>query len=269
MFALIALVLGALAFAGSASAITFGQLDGNRHPYVGAIFSDYDPDFAGPDLLCSGTLIAPKVFLTASHCTAHLESLGIPAGDVWVTFDPNASDSDGVALPTTTLLPGTYHTHPDFGFSGPGGRSDPHDIAAIVLDDAVTGITPAVLPSANLLNRLRLRAQRFTAVGYGTVRDVKTGGFNTLYFEGKRRFATQGFLSLTKSWLNLSMNPSIGSGGTCYGDSGGPHFLGGPGSNRIVSITVTGDAPCRATDVTYRLDTASARAFLDDFVVLP
>jgi hypothetical protein len=236
---------------------------------VGAVFADYDPDTAGPDLLCSGTLIAPDVFLTASHCTAFLESIGLPADEVWVTFDPVASDASGVALPTTTLLPGTYHTHPDFGFSGPGGISDPHDIAVVVLDAPAAGITPAVLPTEKLLNRVSLRDKRFTAVGYGTVRDVKTGGFNTLYFEGKRRFATQSFLALTKSWLKLSMNPSTGSGGTCYGDSGGPHFLGGPESNRIVSITVTGDAPCRATDVTYRLDTASARAFLDDFVALP
>ena len=65
------------------------------------------------------------------------------------------------------------------------------------------------------------------------------------------------------------MNPSTGSGGTCFGDSGGPHFLGGATSNLLVSITVIGDAMCRATDKTYRLDTASARAFLDDFVTLP
>jgi secreted trypsin-like serine protease len=65
------------------------------------------------------------------------------------------------------------------------------------------------------------------------------------------------------------MNPATGSGGTCYGDSGGPHFLGGPRSNLIVSITVTGDAVCKATDKTYRLDTAAARAFLDDFVAVP
>jgi hypothetical protein len=58
-------------------------------------------------------------------------------------------------------------------------------------------------------------------------------------------------------------------GGTCFGDSGGPHFLGDAGSNLLVSTTITGDAMCRATDKTYRLDTASARAFLDDFVVLP
>jgi secreted trypsin-like serine protease len=72
-------------------------------------------------------------------------------------------------------------------------------------------------------------------------------------------------------WLKLSMNPSTGSGGTCYGDSGGPHFLGaGAGeTNIVVSLTVTGDTPCRATDVTYRTDTASARAFLGQFVTLP
>ena len=78
---------------------------------------------------------------------------------------------------------------------------------------------------------------------------------------------TQSFNTLTKSWLKLNMNPSTGSGGTCYGDSGGPHFLGD--TDLVVSITVTGDTACRATDVTYRTDTASARAFLDDFVTLP
>ena len=65
------------------------------------------------------------------------------------------------------------------------------------------------------------------------------------------------------------MNPSTGSGGTCYGDSGGPHFLGGTSSNLIVSVTVTGDSVCKATDKTYRLDTATARGFLDDFVAVP
>jgi len=63
------------------------------------------------------------------------------------------------------------------------------------------------------------------------------------------------------------MNPSTGSGGTCYGDSGGPHFFGE--SNMIVSLTVTGDVNCRATDVTYRLAIPSTRAFLSDFVELP
>jgi hypothetical protein len=99
------------------------------------------------------------------------------------------------------------------------------------------------------------------------VRETKRKGPHSLFFDGQRRYADQGFRSLTKSWLNLSMNPSTGSGGTCFGDSGRPHFLGS--SRLVVSITVTGDRFCRATDVTYRSDTASARDFLDDFVDLP
>jgi secreted trypsin-like serine protease len=61
------------------------------------------------------------------------------------------------------------------------------------------------------------------------------------------------------------MNPSTGNAGTCYGDSGGPHFLDGV----LVSITVTGDAMCKATDKTYRVDTPWAREFLSQFVTLP
>jgi hypothetical protein len=248
-----------LAVAGSAQAIVYGQPDGNRHPYVGALVAEWQEP-GRPDLFCSGTLISPTVFLTASHCTAALADMGIEPDEVWVTFDATFDED-------SPLLPGTYHTHPEFGFSGPGGRSDPHDIAVIVLDAPVSGITPARLPTLNLLDTLDLRRQRFTAVGYGTVRETRRGGPQNILENTERRFAAQSFMSLTKSWLNLSMNQATGDGGTCYGDSGGPHFLGD--SNLIVSITVTGDAVCKASDVTYRVDTASARAFLDDFVAVP
>jgi hypothetical protein len=55
------------------------------------------------------------------------------------------------------------------------------------------------------------------------------------------------------------------------GDSGGPHFLcaGAAETDVVVALTVTGDRWCRSTDKTYRLDTASARAFLGQFVTLP
>jgi hypothetical protein len=62
---------------GPAGAITFGQPDGNRHPNVGVLPADWDPDSPGPDILCSGTLIARRVFLTAAHCTADLAAEGI------------------------------------------------------------------------------------------------------------------------------------------------------------------------------------------------
>jgi len=52
--------------------------------------------------------------------------------------------------------------------------------------------------------------------------------------------------------------------GTCYGDSGGPNFLGAGSSetNIVAATTINGDTSCRSTNVDYRLDTASAPAFL-------
>jgi hypothetical protein len=64
------------------------------------------------------------------------------------------------------------------------------------------------------------------------------------------------------------MNPSTGSGGGCYGDSGGPHFLGG----RRATCSCRSPSPAMPyagpADQTYRLDTPAARDFLDEFVIL-
>lgn len=271
VFSVLVLAVATAAFlfaaVGPAGAITFGQPDGNRHPNVGALLADYDPDSPGPDILCSGTLIAADVYLTAGHCTAFLEEVGI--SDVWVTFAPEY-DEDAATPPG--IIPGSFVTHPDFGFSGPGGASDPHDLAVVLLDSA-PGLVPAELPTEGLLDELKashgLKGATFTPVGYGTVREDKTTGPHALFFDGIRRFTTQSFRSLQGAWLGLSQQPSTGDGGTCFGDSGGPHFLGGVGSNLLVSTTVTGDSQCRASDKAYRLDTASARAFLGQFVDVP
>jgi secreted trypsin-like serine protease len=260
----LAAIVGMLAFAvGPVGAITFGQPDGNLHPNVGALLADWDDESPGLDIYCSGTLIAPKVFLTASHCTQGLaQGHDIAPHDVWVTFAPTY-DEDSTS--TAGLFRGTYHTNPLYAS---GGQSNTYDIATVVLD-ANPGRTPAQLPQIGLLSRLKasggIYSQTFTAVGYGTVREVKTGGPHAFSFDGIRRYALQSFLSLQKAWLTLNMNPSTGSGGTCYGDSGGPHFLGGVSANLIVSVTVTGDAMCRATDTTYRIDTPWARDFLEQF----
>ena len=240
-----------------AQAITFGQPDGDQHPNVGAMIVELD---GNKYLFCSGSLIAPDVFLTAAHCTLAAAAYGAAPDDVWVTFDP-------VADSTATLHPGTFDLNPNYGHD----MHDLHDVAVILLDPPVTDIVPAELPPAGLLTDMKkdhtLKNHKFVTVGYGTVRDDKTKGPQALVDNNERRFAEQYFLALKPFWLQLSMNPSTGSGGTCYGDSGGPHFLGD--SDMVVSLTVTGDAWCRATDVTYRLDTESARTYLSQFVDLP
>lgn len=254
--------------AGPAPAITNGELDGDAHPNVGAIVVDFRG--RGLELFCSGTLIDPRVFLTASHCTTYLEGRGISR--VFVSFDAELEEP---VDPGADLHPGTMHSHPDFSFSGPGGMADPHDIAVVVLDRPAEGIQPARLPSAGQLaeaaRKHELKGERFTVVGYGVHEAVYGGGPPSFPFDGDRWRAIASFRSLHGSWLHLSQNPATGDGGACYGDSGGPNFLGaGAGETDVIAgITVTGDIQCRATNVAYRLDTPSARAFLDRFVALP
>jgi len=254
--ALFVLVLGTL----PASAVTFGEPDYNNHPNVGAML--VGEENAEKDFYCSGTLIAPDVFLTAAHCTDFAAANDVDPHDVWVTFD---SVIDEVA----TLHRGTYHLNPNYGHD----MHDLHDVAVIILDEPITDIDPAMLPPAGLLTDMEkshdLKGQQFVTVGYGSLRDDKTSGPHAIGDPGERFFAEQTFQALKPYWLQLSMNPSTDNGGTCYGDSGGPHFLVDGDSNMVVSLTVTGDTWCRATDVTYRLDTDSARSYLSDFVTLP
>lgn len=254
--------------AGTVRAITFGENDNGRHPFVGSLVVEFQGE---KFQACSGTLISPRVFLTAGHCLSGNEEFGITS--TWVTFDEVIdADADGTVDAGVSLRSGTGHIHPDLAFPGGGGNAaDTHDLAVFVLDAPVTMARYGQLPTAGLVDGLDKRTTRYTTVGYGTVRDDKTKGPHSLGLGTRRKLATQDLLSVTGAWATFSMNPASGSGGTCFGDSGGPHFLGaGAAETRIVlAVTVTGDRFCRATDKTYRLDTRQARAFLDDFVAVP
>jgi hypothetical protein len=262
--------IGVLAVAGllamSAQAITNGQLDGNRHPNVGALLFDWDPTHPGLDVACSGTLIAPTVFLTAAHCDP---DPSLANAEVWVSFDPD------VYAPETVLYHGTFVPDPEFTWKHVLG-TDTHDIAVVLLDTAPTGNTPARLPQAGLLDLLKaagiLNGLKFTAVGYGIPAVTFGGGRPTASpIDGARRYAVSDFLGLSPVWLTLLQNPQTGNGGSCAGDSGGPHFLGAGSSETdiVVATTVTGGGICNATSDTYRLDTDSARSFLGNYVTLP
>jgi hypothetical protein len=242
-------VLVLLAF--PALAITYGTADGNSHPEVGVLVGHFS---SGTFPYCSGTLIAPNVFLTAAHC-----DLGVSR--VYVTFDEHA---DG----KSKLLSGTYYADPLYNQA----QSDPHDIAVVVLDNPVKGITPARLPKAGSLDALRVN-DPFTPVGYGgqePTNEIGPGGDVITYLDS-REYVTGSLNAVNPAWLRLSQNIHTGDGGTCYGDSGGPNFVGASRTetNVVGGTTITGDSLCKATNVIYRLDTDSARSFLSRFVKLP
>jgi Trypsin len=257
--------IAALVAVGSAAGETNSRPDGNDHPYVAQFVGDFNPASPGLEAGCSGVLISPTVFLTAAHCIANRPVR--QRTQKYVTFD-SAWATPG--SPTDLHAVATYAWNPLF--DGPGFTSK-HDIAVFVLAEPVTGIMPARLPTAGLLDELGahggLVGQTFESVGYGS-QGVEYGGdrprivFPPVW---ERRQTIAGFAALTPDMLHLLTEDAVGYGGNCYGDSGAPHLLAG--TDIAVGTASFIDTGCEALSANPRLDTPSARAFLGEYVTLP
>jgi hypothetical protein len=268
-FAFISIVAGACAdratttappLVGQPSSIVNGVPTGATFGNVGALLFDFDKDgVTGDDLVCTGSLIAPTVFLTAAHCVNFL-----PLGSqFYVSFSA-----------TMLPVPASIITATSYAFDSPGPQfaDDLRDLAVVILPNGSTaGITPLKLPPAGFLDAQAaqggLRDVLFVNVGYGV--STASTGIPQYTFDGVRRTSKSPFNALKPFWLGLLMNNNAtGLGGDCFGDSGGPKFLDGRLDMAVATVT-NGDAVCRATSWDYRLDTPSARAFLGKYVTLP
>ena len=235
-------------------AITWGEPD-TEHTNVGAMMMVL-PGW-GNTPVCSGTLIHPQVFLTAGHCTE-----GVDAGEVWVNFNQDGTNLEGI-LDVAAVI-----THPEYNW---GPTSNPRDVGILVLAEPVTGITPATLPEEGFLDGLKKDGvlghgsdkAKFTVVGYGATLDFPPPD---IYYEDQRQFAVSEYRTLLKAWLKMSQNQATDDGGTCYGDSGGPAFWEEDGTEILVGITSWGDLPCVASAFNYRVDIPDTLDFIKDVI---
>jgi hypothetical protein len=237
----------------AAHAITFGVPDGGEHPYVGVtVFTkDWENYYT-----CSGTLIAPTVFLTAGHCAAD-------AAIAWVSFDEDPDEDF-----TTWESTGIGMAHPDFNdFALP----NTNDIGVILLDEPVEMETYGVLAPLGYLDRYKkqigLQNTIFEQVGYGV------NSYKPRYeWYAKRYKGEQRIINLVNKFTDgynvmFTNNPGKGNGvgGTCSGDSGGPVFVNN--TNIIVAVVSFGVAPwCKGNDYDYRVDIENSYEFLAEFV---
>lgn len=289
-----ALVCGAaaaLALTGTISASAISSYNATPAPErteTGAFMALWDRDDDGVadrfDWVCSGAMIDDDTFLTAAHCTHNW-----PAGTRFFTSLEQDVEShlgqaadDGLTpdeaaqwfLDAGYAVEGDTHQDPAY----PGNSADSHDIGVIDFAERATtpadlwSFTPATLPTAGQLSELRpqgLRATPFVVAGYGTQEAQRGPGGHTHPGGGVRMKAPVTFDALNKTWVRLAMTAPQGNGGACYGDSGGPNFAEIDDSLVLAGTTITGDAPCYATNVAYRMDTPGARDFLAPFVALP
>jgi hypothetical protein len=182
----IASAVAALAAASTALGVTGSTVDGDAHPYVGAVVVD-------ETVRCSGVLVAPTVFVTAGHCGADGERVS-------VSFDSKLDDG-------WSLQDGTLHVDP----------RKKADLAVVTLDRAAAP-APAALPRKDAVDELRRRAP-VTSVGYGYSSLAADG---TWVYDGYRRYADSPVKTSSRLYLTISTREA----GPCLGDSGGPQLAG-------------------------------------------
>jgi hypothetical protein len=247
-----------VALAAPAGAVKNGELDGNDHPYVGLMVAQ---DAAGNPLWrCSGTLISPTVYLTAGHCTEP------PAAQAAIWFDADVeSGIPGNGYPFTGDASGTTHLHPDFDPAAFFVR----DVGVVVLDAPVFLSEYGELPELNELDDLKTRRGNknttFTAVGYGLQY------INPVFVEAERvrMIATPSLIQINTPGFtgdfSLLLSNNNATGGTCFGDSGGPNFLGD--SNVVAGVTSFGiNGNCAGTGGVFRMDRSWSLDWVSNFL---
>jgi len=247
-----------------AEAVTNGELDGEDHPLVVLLLMDVG---GAPAFRCSATLLSPTVVLTAGHCTNNFPGSPYTGMRIFTESDvdngnntyPFAGGPNSVEAVAWAAHP-LYETAPFFV----------HDVGVVILEEpGVTGLSEyGEMPRAgqldSLANRRGLQNVFFDSVGYGLQQ------INPVFVQAKRvrmianphliQIGSPGFVGDFS--LLLSNNHS--TGGTCFGDSGGPNFF--EGSNVVAGVTSFGlNGNCAGTGGVFRIDQQDVLDFVADF----
>jgi hypothetical protein len=248
------------------AAVTNGEPDAGRHPFVGLMVAD-DAD-GNPLWRCSGTLISDTVFLTAGHCTEP------PAAraTIWFAEDVEATPDYGTpaGYPFEGDVDGTAFTHPDYN----PAAFFLYDLGVVVLDEPVPMDEYGELPDLEVLDGITGRDKKaaLTAVGYG-LQEINPNRYTG---ERDRLLATLDLID-TKGVFGVPRGTAIkvsgsgvggdnsDSGGTCFGDSGGPQFLAD--TNIVAAVTSFGlNGNCAGVGGGYRVDQADDLDWLATFL---
>ena len=190
----------------SEEAIVGGTFGGNS-----SVLWIYDTSSGG---LCSASLIAPRVVLTAKHCVQNPGRSAPVASQLIVGTGNYAGRGRGYRAQEVFTTPGVWNEDSRTGLSG---ALIGVDVAVIVLNSPVEGVTP--LPILRTDPRA-LRGQPFTACGFGLI----PGGDSGV------KYTAMGNVEAVNSSIIYVGNI------ICQGDSGGPMILADGSVGGVVSF---------------------------------
>ncbi len=300
--ALTTLVLAvALALAIPASAIIGGVPDGDDHPNVAMIVM-VDKVTIGKgrhaetfyeSWRCSGTVVSSSVVLTAGHCVysdypGAVEHAFVrfdsefPFDDTWYSDRFDLTDADGTVIGFDIegwlrylkdkgegWLEGRPVPHPEYADFA--GFPNTHDVGIVTFRGSpLKRIAPASigLIPPDLGHAKGTKDITFTSVGYGTQQIVP---YPVSTWTRMRALSALGTSSnVYSSGYNLTLNGGDSNrfgaetGGTCFGDSGGPTFYQGA----VVAVTSYGIAEhCNGSGYSYILGQRDVLDWLNEFSV--
>lgn len=258
-----------LAATGIASAITDGELDGDGHPMVVLLVMDVDGE---PAYRCSGTLLSPTVALTAGHCASNYPDPEYTGIRIFTESDvdngdnnyPYCNESDINCVEAIS-----WAAHPEY----PTAAFYYNDVGVVVLSEPVEGVTTfGELPKVDQLDALmpkRGAQTYFTAVGYGLQASFPDGAAWKTQSDRVRMVAYPYLLQLNAPGMtgdfSMLLSNNHNTGGTCYGDSGGPNFLGD--SLVVAGVTSYGmNVSCGGTGGVFRMDRQNVLDFVKPFL---
>jgi hypothetical protein len=250
-------------------AVTDGELDGEGHPHVVLLLMEVGGE---PAFRCSGTLLSPTVLLTAGHCTNNFPDEPFTGMRVFTESDVQA----GIGTTNNYPFAGPNSVEAVSWAAHPLYETAPffvHDVGVVILEEPGVVLDEyGELPSLNQFDSFKpKRGQKitFTSVGYGLQESFPTPA-SFLASNTRTRYVAHPKLiqinvpGFTGDFSMLLSN-NHHTGGTCFGDSGGPNFLGD--SNVVAGITSFGlNGNCAGTGGVFRTDRQNVQDFINAYL---
>lgn len=257
-------------------AVTNGKLDGKAHPAVVLLLMEVGGQ---PAFRCSGTLLSATVLLTAGHCTNNFPGSPLTGMRVFTESDVEA----GIGATNNYPFAGANSVEAVEWAAHPLYETAPffvHDVGVVILEEPGV-VLPAsqygVLPNANQLDDLKARRGQkdvtFTAVGYGLQESFPDPAMFLATNSRTRYSATPHLLQINVPGFtgdfSMLLSNNHRTGGTCFGDSGGPNFLGSgvTETKTVAGITSFGiNGNCAGSGGVFRTDRQDVLDFVGSFM---